>query len=216
MSIKRLLPQGFQNGFIKLLKPLISFFIKYNFNPNTFTVLGLIFSVVGSVLLVLNNGYLKISGFLFLIGGLCDILDGQIARRADKVTRFGALFDSTIDRYSEVIMFFGIGSHYVANGHYLLSVITFLALGGSTMVSYIRARAESLGYSANIGIMQRPERIVLIGSGAALSYPLFHISILSINQQPVSLLELAIWLVAILANYTAIQRLIHIYKQDNE
>jgi CDP-diacylglycerol--glycerol-3-phosphate 3-phosphatidyltransferase len=96
-------------------------------------------------------------------------------------------------------MFFGIAAHFVLIKDYLTSTVIFFALCGSIMVSYCRARAESLGFKANIGIMQRPERIVLLGFGA-----LIHITVLKI----------AIWLIAILANLTALQRIRHISKQD--
>ena len=213
---KSLLPSWLQKGFIKILEPLVSLFKRYDINPNFFTVLGLVITTAGTVALIWDAQLIRLTGLLILLGGLCDIFDGQLARMAGKVTRFGALFDSSIDRYSEVVMFFGIGAFYVGRGDYLLSVVTFSALGGSMMVSYIRARAEALGFEAKVGLMQRPERIVFMGSGALLSLPLFHLSIFHLEQFPITTLEAAVWLIAIFANYTAIQRLIHAYKQDNK
>ncbi|HID38549.1 MAG TPA: CDP-alcohol phosphatidyltransferase family protein [Calditrichaeota bacterium] len=213
---KSILPPGLQKHFIELLKPLVSLFKHYNLNPNFFTVLGLIITALGTVLLIWDARLIRLAGLFILLGGVCDIFDGQLARMSGKVTRFGALFDSSIDRYSEVIMFFGIGAFYVGRGDYLLSVVTFSALGGSMMVSYIRARAEALGFEAKVGLMQRPERVVFMGSGALLSLPLFHLSIFHLDKFPITTLELAVWLIAIFANYTAIQRLIHAYKQDNK
>ncbi len=213
---KSILPPGLQKYFIKLLDPLVSIFRHYNLNPNFFTVLGLCITVVGTALVIWDARFIRLTGLLILLGGICDIFDGQLARTAGKVTRFGALFDSSIDRYSEVIMFFGIGAFYVGRGDYLLSVVTFSALGGSLMVSYIRARAEALGFDAKVGLMQRPERVVFMGSGALLSLPLFHLSIFHLDKFPITTLEIAVWLIAIFANYTAIQRLIYAYKQDNK
>ena len=146
-------------------------------------------------------GYVRVGGILILLGGLCDAFDGGIARSANKASRFGALFDSVLDRYSEFALFFGIGAHFIMLKDYHTSIVIFIALCGSMMVSYCRARAESLGFNAAQGIMQRPERIVLLGFGAIIH---------------VSALKIAIWLVAIFANVTAIQRIRHAYKQDSE
>lgn len=214
MKSKGFLPKWLQDGFVNLLNPLVNLFTKWNVNPNTFTVWGLIITTAGAGIIVYDSGLIHLGGFLILMGGICDIMDGKLARQSGRVTKFGALFDSAIDRYSEVIMFFGIASFYVRGDNYLLSVVTFSALGGSTMVSYVRARAESLGFEAKVGVMQRPERVVLIGVGALLHFPIFHITIFHVKSFPVTLLEIAIWLVAIFANYTAIQRMIYVYKQD--
>ena len=210
-----LLPAWLQSGFVNLLNPFIRLFIRMKINPNTFTVWGLLFNIAAMVVIVLHKSYINWAGALILIGGICDILDGKVARSAGRETKFGALFDSSVDRYSEVIMFFGIGLFYVRDSNYLLSVIAFIALGGSTMVSYVRARAESLGFKAKVGLMQRPERIVFIGSGALFYFPIFDITIFHVENFPVTFLEIAIWSIAILANFTAIQRLIYAYKQDN-
>ena len=167
------LPKWLQDGFVNLLNPLVQLFSKWNINPNTFTVWGLIITTSATVVLFANPDFVHLAGVLILLGGICDILDGKLARTSGRVTKFGALFDSSIDRYSEVIMFFGIAAFYVKQDNYILSVITFIALGGSTMVSYVRARAEALGFEAKVGMMQRPERVVFIGAGALFHYKLF-------------------------------------------
>ncbi len=209
-----LVPAWLQDGFVKLLTPLINIFVKWKINPNFFTVLGLLITTAGTVVLFLNPDWLHWTGFLILLGGICDIIDGKLARTAGRTTKFGALFDSSIDRYSEVIMFFGIAAYYVRSESYLLSIMSFIALGGSTMVSYVRARAEGLGLEAKVGWMQRPERVVLIGFAAMLNTSLFTLNSIQGNPHPVTLLDIAVWLVAILANFTAIQRLYYVYKID--
>jgi CDP-diacylglycerol--glycerol-3-phosphate 3-phosphatidyltransferase len=133
------------------------------------------------------------------MGGLCDAVDGSLARNSGKASRFGALLDSSVDRYAEFAMLFGIGGYFLMVGDYLSSAVTFLALCGSFMVSYTRARAESLGLAAKVGVMQRPERIVFLGAGA-LIHPLA--------------LKIAIWMVAVFANVTALQRLKFAHRQD--
>jgi CDP-diacylglycerol--glycerol-3-phosphate 3-phosphatidyltransferase len=197
-SIRRLIPQSLQDSFIKLLSPLITLFSKWGLRPNYFTIAGVVITSFGAAVFML--GYIRPAGLLILFGGFCDTIDGLLARTSGKASRFGALLDSTVDRYSEFIMYLGIGAYFINFNDYSPAAGTFLALCGSFMVSYARTRAESLGFEAKLGLMQRPERIVLIGLGA-----LIHITALKI----------AIWLVAFLANFTALQRIRSAYKQDS-
>jgi phosphatidylinositol phosphate synthase len=194
---RRLIPENIQNRFRILLTPLIKILTKRGIHPNSFTLAGVIITSMAAAALIM--GQTRIGGALILIGGLCDSIDGSLARSCGKATRFGALLDSAIDRYSEFVMFFGIIAYFMSQNDDTTSVVAFLALCGSIMVSYSRARAEGLGFEAKSGFMQRAERIVFLGAGA-----LFH---------PI-LLKLAIWLVAIFANFTAFQRLRSAYLQD--
>ena len=196
-TTRRLIPISLQDGFVNLLTPLIKIFSKWGINPNGFTLAGLIITSMAAVAFIM--GHLRLGGFLILLGGLCDAIDGSLARFANKATFFGALFDSAVDRYSEFVMFFGIVVYFVTIKDYSTSVVIFFALCGSIMVSYSRARAESLGFDSKVGIMQRPERIVFLGLGALI--------------HPVAL-KLAVWLVAIFANFTALQRIRHAHKQS--
>ena len=193
----RLLAEKIQNRFSTLLAPLIKILAKSRISPNTFTLTGVMITSMAAAALILEQP--RIAGLLILSGGLCDSIDGNLARSCGKVNRFGALLDSTVDRYSEFVMFFGIIAYFMMMKDYTTSVVAFLALIGSIMVSYSRARAESLGFEAKSGFMQRAVRIVFLGAGA-----LFH---------PV-LFKLSIWLVAIFANFTALQRIRHAYQQD--
>jgi CDP-diacylglycerol--glycerol-3-phosphate 3-phosphatidyltransferase len=194
---RRIIPERLQKIFLKILSPLIHLFTKLGISPNAVTIAGLIITSLAAGAFIAGN--IRLGGILLLLGGLCDTFDGSIARSAGKATHYGAFFDSVIDRYCELVMFFGIAAHFVLIKDYLTSTVIFFALCGSIMVSYSRARAESLGFSADIGIMQRPERIVLLGLSA-----LIHIT----------LLKIVIWLIAILANLTALQRIRHVSKQD--
>jgi CDP-diacylglycerol--glycerol-3-phosphate 3-phosphatidyltransferase len=193
---KRIIPEKLQNISLKILAPLIHLLTKWGVSPNSITLAGLIITALAA--LAFTAGYIRLGGVLVLIGGLCDTFDGVIARSGGKATRYGAFFDSVIDRYSELAMFFGITAHFILINDYITLVAIFFAICGSIMVSYSRARAEGLGFAANIGIMQRAERIVLFGFGA-----LFHITALKI----------AIWLIAVLANLTALQRIRYVYRQ---
>jgi CDP-diacylglycerol--glycerol-3-phosphate 3-phosphatidyltransferase len=195
---RRLIPESFQRGFMRTLDPLVRLFTKWGVNPNSLTLAGVIITFLAAIAFFLQSP--RLGGFLVLLGGLCDAIDGSLARNSGKATRFGALLDSSVDRYAEFAMLFGIGGYFLMTQDYLNSAGTFLALCGSFMVSYTRARAESLGLSAKVGVMQRPERIVFLGAGALI--------------HPVAL-AIAIWMVAVFANVTALQRLRFAFKQDS-
>jgi len=197
-SSRRLIPESFQRGFMTLLAPLVRLLTRLGVSPNALTVAGVVITTAGALAFFLQRP--RIGGFLVLLGGLCDAIDGSLARNAGKATRFGALLDSSVDRYAEFVMLFGIGGYFLMVSDYVSAAATFLALCGSFMVSYTRARAESLGLDAKVGVMQRPERIVFLGAGALL--------------HPIAL-KIAIWLVAVFANFTALQRLRFAFKQDS-
>jgi CDP-diacylglycerol--glycerol-3-phosphate 3-phosphatidyltransferase len=195
---RRLIPESFQRGFMRTLGPLVRLFTKWGVSPNSLTLSGVIITFFATIAFFLQSP--RLGGFLVLLGGLCDAIDGSLARNSGKATRFGALLDSSVDRYAEFAMLFGIGGYFLMTQDYLNSAGTFLALCGSFMVSYTRARAESLGLSAKVGVMQRPERIVFLGAGALI--------------HPIAL-AIAIWMVAVFANVTALQRLRFAFKQDS-
>lgn len=191
-----LIPPGLQNCLMRILDPLIRRLAEMGIHPNYFTVGGALIAVCAA--LAVSTDRLVTGGILILLGGLFDAIDGSLARCGGKVSPFGALLDSSLDRYAEFIIFLGIGILLVSQQDYLTAVAAFFALCGSIMVSYTRARAESLGFDAKTGWMQRPERILCLGLGA-----LIH----------VIALQVAVWAVAVMANYTALQRLRHAYRQ---
>lgn len=213
-STKGLMPDWIINGFVKIIMPMVHLFVKLRLSPNFFTTLGFLITTSATVILFIDPKYVHWFGLLVLLGGICDVIDGKLARTAGRSTKFGALYDSSVDRYSEVIMFFGIAAYYVRHDSYLLSVMSFIALGGSMMVSYIRARAEGLGFTAKVGWMQRAERVVIIGFAALLNVNLFKITMFHVQNYSVTLLDLAVWTVAIFANITALQRLYYVYEMD--
>ena len=200
-----ILPGWARNWYLKLIQPPINLLLKYQLNPNWFTTFGLIVSAVAAYFFAIGSH--RIGGIIYLLAGTFDIVDGKIARASGRATKFGAVYDSTLDRYAEMLVLFGIVFYYF----HLESLVIFgfdwaivgaaaaaVALGGSIMVSYVRARAEGLGLKCSVGVMQRPERVVYLGFGAILhEYTLL----------------LALVLIAILSNATAIQRLFHVRKQ---
>ncbi|MDZ7342910.1 MAG: CDP-alcohol phosphatidyltransferase family protein [candidate division KSB1 bacterium] len=197
LSVKvNILPDWLKNWYLNLITPVVNFFIARSINPNLFTTLGFIASLISAGCFIV--GYPRIAGALVLLSGTLDIIDGKVARATNQVTKFGALYDSTLDRYAEVVVFFGLAFYFAEQPlplRVVMLVAVSIALGGSMMVSYVRARAEGLGLECKVGIMQRPERIVLLGFGALMhQYALMG----------------AVTLIAILSNFTAIQRLLHV------
>jgi phosphatidylglycerophosphate synthase len=161
--------------------------------------------------------YVGWAGALILFAGLFDMLDGQVARLGNMSSQFGALYDSVLDRYSELILFLGICYYLVAHHYFLSSLFAFIGLIGSMMVSYTRARAEGLGIECKDGLMQRPERVIIIGVSALACgiasrwmggdykihwpdsrFPIF---------ETISIFTIPITIMAFLANATAIGRL---------
>lgn len=163
-----------QFGIYKILDPFVRLLIKIGFTPNLVTVVGFLLNIGVAVLFVIgaeksNRGelsYLTWAGGLILFAGVFDMLDGQVARLGKMSSSFGAFLDSVLDRYSELFMFLGICYYLVAHHYFLSSLFAFIGLIGSMMVSYTRARAEGLGIDCKGGLMQRPERIVLVGVSA--------------------------------------------------
>lgn len=132
---------------------------------------------------------------MVLLSGIFDIMDGKVARGTDRVTRFGSLYESTLDLYAEIFVFLGIAYYFINQDMFLSSIASCIFLGGSLMVSYVRARAEGLGFSCKVGIIPRSERIVTLGVSS-----LIHEYILITG----------LFFMAIVANITAIQRIYHI------
>lgn len=211
------------------LNPIINLLVKTGITPNGITIVGFIITIISSTILIAgaemrdkdNHQYITLFGIILLLAGVFDMLDGQLARQTNKITKFGALFDSVIDRYSEMIMFFGI-AYYLVSYHYFLSgVFSFIAMIGSIMVSYVRARAEGLGVECSIGIMQRPERVLTIGISAILYGVISHFTgnfKIEVDWLPFPLIEnisiftIPIFILAVLTNFTAFQRLNHCKK----
>jgi CDP-diacylglycerol---glycerol-3-phosphate 3-phosphatidyltransferase len=164
--------------------------------PNSLTLIGLLLNV--AVALVLAAGQLVLGGVLFLLANAFDTLDGTMARITGKVTRFGAFFDSTLDRYAEAVVYLGLSAWLFSEGDGLSLLAAYLAIIGSLMVSYTRARAEGLGLSGEVGWLPRPERIVLLSLGLLL-HPY--------------LLSPVLWILAVLTNVTSAQRMLHVKRQ---
>ena len=222
--MKSLIPAKVENSFKSSIEPVANWLGARNTNPNWLTTLGFVLSILAAF--EIANGRLVTGGALVLIGGLFDIVDGTVARKTGRVTRFGAIYDSTIDRYSEVAVYFGLGFFLIGHHYYFTSVAAVFAVGGSIMVSYIRARAETLGFKANVGPARRQERVVILGFGLLLNifdnwfeniFSPFITDLFGSNfVHPPFAMAAAVVLLAFLTNFTAIERLYHVYKQFKE
>ena len=179
-------------------------------NPNALTFMGLLMNIGCGVLF--GYGMFFKAGLLMILANIFDMLDGQVARLRGRVTRFGAFFDSVIDRYSDIIVFVGIMVFYARNTREhstLLVALTGLALVGSVMISYSRARAESLDIACKVGFLERPERVVLliIGSLTEVGPP----ANLFLHKMPQVL-----WVLAVLSHWTVVHRIYHTWRELRE
>jgi CDP-diacylglycerol--glycerol-3-phosphate 3-phosphatidyltransferase len=222
---KKAFREQLQLGIYKVINPFVRLLVKIGFTPNTVTTTGFLLNVGVAFIFILggeegNRGdfsYVGWAGALILFAGLFDMLDGQVARLGKMSSSFGALFDSVLDRYSELFLFLGICYYLIAHHYFMSSLIAFIALIGSMMVSYTRARAESLGIECKNGLMQRPERVVLIGVAAIAcgitahyiggNYKLFVKGISFHVFEPMSIFTVPIAIMAVLTNITAVARL---------
>jgi len=223
-----------QLGIYKVIDPFVKILIKLGLTPNAVTTIGFVLNIGVAVIFIVgaeegNRGdltYIGWAGGLILFAGLFDMLDGQVARLGNMKSTFGALYDSVLDRYSELIMFLGICYYLVAHHYFLSSIFAFVAMIGSMMVSYVRARAEGLGVDAKGGLMQRPERVITIGFFAILcgitslyiggNYKLYVPGIKFHVFETMSIFTFPIVLLAILTNVTAFKRLVNAKKALEE
>jgi len=221
-----------QQTIYKVTNPVVRLLIKMGVTPNFVTGSGLLINIAATAILIYgahgdrgNFSYVGWAGIVILFAGLFDMLDGQVARIGKKTSRYGALFDSVLDRYSELIVLFGICYYLILQGYFFSSLFGFIALIGSMMVSYIRARAEGLGIECKVGFMQRPERVILISAGAILCGVFYYfagdykiyVSWLSVPIfEPVLIFVIPLVIVAIFSNVTAIGRLNYCRKVLNE
>jgi phosphatidylglycerophosphate synthase len=210
-----------------IINPFINLLIKLGITPNFITFLGLAINIVASIIFIYGvekgaRGDYRYIGWAcatILFGGLMDMVDGRLARVSKQDSKYGAIFDSVLDRYSEMVMFLGICYYLVGHGYFLSSLFAFIAMIGSIMVSYTRARAEGLGLKmGDVGLMQRPERILLIGISGMLCGAFAHFigSDYSIKVdwwplpifETISIFTFPIFILALLSNITAINRLL--------
>ena len=177
-----------------LLDAIAGFLLKIGLTPNAVTLFGVAFSAGVAVLLAL--GHITWGGILMVLAAPMDALDGSMARLSGKVSNFGAFLDSVTDRYSEMIILAGLLVYFIGQSNMTAILLIFAAAVGSILVSYTKARAESLGYNAKVGILTRVERVIVLDVCLIFNFPI-----------------VALWILAILANFTALQRIFFVWKQ---
>ena len=182
-----------------ITEPLNVVLVKSRLKPNTLTWCALAISLIAAATIATKHPI--ISGFLVLLSGLFDILDGALARLTNQSTRFGAILDSTFDRISDAVILLGILILYMRSGGTVEIVLVFVALIVSLLTSYVRARAEGLSVNCPIGLFTRTERVIILALGL-LFCPLYKFSIV-----------IALLLVIVFGFVTVVQRLVYVWQQ---
>ena len=199
-----------------VIDPFIKLMISMGITPNAITTAGFVGNLFAMWFFLdaamafeesTSDPYILIclGGIIILVAGLFDMMDGRLARMGNMSSTFGALWDSTLDRYSELVTLFAICLIFIKAGWFWMGVTTFAAMIGAIMVSYVRARAEGLNIECKVGLMQRPERVVVTAV----------VAIISGCVSDLWWLAGGMILIAVLANITAFWRIIHCYKVLN-
>ena len=180
-----------------ILNSIVNLLARFRVNPNVLTLLGLFINIFAAVLFA--KGMFTWAGLVVLFAGLFDMVDGEVARRTGRVTRFGAFFDSVIDRYSDMVLLLGLVVWYAKVDRIFYAGLVVMSLIGSIMTSYTRARAESLIPACKVGFLERPERIVLLVIGALTDR-----------------MGAAMWVMAVLSNWTVSQRIWYTWQETKK
>jgi CDP-diacylglycerol--glycerol-3-phosphate 3-phosphatidyltransferase len=180
-----------------LLDLIVAFVAFLGINPNLLTFMGFLITVVAAFYFA--RGKFLEAGLVIIFAGIFDMLDGRVARITNSVTKFGAFFDSVLDRYSDIVMLLGLMIYYSKAQRLSYMVLSGVVMMGAVMTSYTRARAESLIPLCKVGFLERPERLVLLIVGA-----------LSNRMAPV------LWVMAILSNLTVIHRIMYTWREASK
>jgi len=196
------LPNIRRNLAHRITDPIVTILGKSGITPNILTLANLALNIVAAS--VIATGHFLLGGVLILAAGVFDLLDGALARATKRTTKFGAVLDSTVDRISEAATLCGLLVWYVPQEDATLEIVLILAvLIGSFLVSYIRARAEGLGWQCQVGLFTRAERVIVLAVGLLVSrifvYGVF----------------VALCILAVFVYVTVVQRLVYVWKQEN-
>jgi len=203
--------------YLKIVTPVGHFLNRFGFHPHILSIMGLLLSIAAGIVYCAGNFFW--ASWVVVLAGISDTLDGQLARDSGKGSEFGAFFDSTLDRYGEMfllmglVLFFSGGSAFFrgeqgapTHSHDPWAVLFgVMAMAGSFMVSYSRARAEGLGFECRIGLMQRPERMTLLVLGSLLG---------SIPIIGMIFMKMTLLVLALSTNFTAIHRMVYVRKKN--
>ena len=178
----------------RVVDSIVNLLANLHVHPNILTLVGMLINI--GAMILFYKGYFPWAGLVVIFAGIFDMVDGEVARRTKRVTRFGAFFDSVIDRYSDVLLLLGLIGWYATINRLQYVWLTGLCLIGSVLTSYTRARAESLIPACKVGFLERPERIVLLVIGALWDR-----------------MAAALWVMAILSNWTVSQRIWYTWRE---
>jgi CDP-diacylglycerol---glycerol-3-phosphate 3-phosphatidyltransferase len=198
-----LLPEWLRRGYLRIVDPIADWLVRREVQPNTITTIGTLCTIAGGLLYA--AGHIRTGGWLLGLTALSDVLDGMVARRTNRSSTFGAFYDSTLDRVADgfvlggLAVFFSTRDGVVGTG---MVAVCLLALIGTFVTSYTRARAEALGVDANVGIVQRPERVVLLSAPQAF---------FGLAWDGLVLVAIIVFL-TVTAWVTAAQRIVFVYK----
>jgi len=184
-------------GANKIIRLIVRGLALSKINPNVLTFLGLVINAVAATFLAM--GQFRKAGFIIIFAGLFDMVDGRVARETNQVTRFGAFFDSVLDRYSDLALLIGLLVYYGTIQRPFYVVLTAIVMAASVMISYARSRAENIIPTCKVGFLERPERVVLLIIGALFD-----------RMAPV------LWVIAVLGNITVIHRMIFTYQEAKQ
>src|SRR5215470_5995281 len=188
---------GIGKFFGAIINRIVRWLALSKIHPNVLTFLGLLINIWAAWLFAL--GEFRAAGLVVIGAGLFDMVDGRVARATDQVTRFGGFFDSVLDRYSDLALYMGLLVYYSNIGRNFYVVLTAIVMTGSVMISYTRARAENAIPKCKVGFLERPERVVLIIIGALFDH-----------------MAAVLWVLAVLSNWTVIQRMIYTYREAKQ
>lgn len=177
-----------------VLRGIVKALLGTKVHPNVLTAMGLVISICAAW--YLHKGEFFLAGWIMLFGALADLVDGPVARASNRVTRFGGFFDSVLDRYTDLVLLMGMLVYYASIDRFFYVVLTAVAMTGSVLVSYTRARSENVIDSCKVGFLERPERMVLMLIGAFFA-----------KMAPV------IWVLAVLSNVTVAHRITHTWSK---
>jgi CDP-diacylglycerol--glycerol-3-phosphate 3-phosphatidyltransferase len=187
----------FRTHFKGILDPAGNYLNRIGLKPNTVTIIGLVGNFIGAFLLAM--GYIRIGGIIVFLMGPIDALDGTMARLRGEPTSFGGFVDSVTDRYSELVILLGLLIYYLNHQNWFAVLMIYLAASGSVLVSYVKARAEGVGYSAKVGVLTRLERYLVLAPALMINYAYLTL--------------IALGIIAVFANITALQRIFFVRKQ---
>jgi CDP-diacylglycerol---glycerol-3-phosphate 3-phosphatidyltransferase len=198
----KLLPDWIKNGYLRLIDPVANWMVRRGVHPNTITVIGTLCTVGGGI--IYATGHIRTGGWFLGLTALFDVLDGTVARRSNRSSTFGAFLDSTLDRLADGFVLGGLAIFYATspvNRSVPLMIVALFGLVGAFLTSYTRARAEALGLDAKVGLLQRPERVVLLSAPQAFFGIVFHGWVLALI---IVILTVTAWI-------TVVQRVLFVY-----